>query len=272
MDEQSYTPERSCDLSHLSRYVRRLKWLTYRHLLPCRSIVTFDHSLGSRLRLEFSDVSAPHIYFGTYEREETSLIRELVRPGMTVLDIGANIGYFTLLIASKLGPHGTVHAFEPNPAMLTRLKENIALNPEYNDGRVVFHQVALGANTGEANFFCPVLGHEGVGGLRNTGRAPLSHILRLPVQTLDLFLESEGIGKLDLIKLDVEGGELDVMRGGERTLAAFRPMILFEACELNTLAYGYRVFELLSYLEQRNYVVTQAGLGQNFLATPKGCA
>ena len=264
MSAQDQMPKQS---SHLSRYLRRLKWLVYK-LLHRRSIVA-DDLLGFRLRLEFSDVSAPHIYFGYYEQEEASLVCKLVRPGVTALDVGANIGYFTLLIASRAGPQGKVHAFEPNPSMFKRLTENVLLNPEFTDGRVMLHQIALGVDAGEAEFFCPIVGHEGVGGLKDTERAPLSNIIRTPVQTLDGFVRDERIDRIDFIKMDVEGGELDVLRGGDRALAILRPTILFEACELNTTAYGYRVFEILNYLEQRNYIVTQAGMGQNFLATPK---
>jgi hypothetical protein len=68
--------------------------------------------------------------------------------------------------------------------------------------------------------------------------------------------------------MDIEGGELDVLRGGARMLEILRPTILFEAYEANTAPYGYRVFEILSFLEQRGYIVKQAGMSFNFLAMP----
>jgi FkbM family methyltransferase len=250
-----------------TKQFHRLKWLISKRLR--RQSIVCEHALGYRIRLEFSDLSASHIYFNRYEPEETEKIVKLVGPGMTVLDVGANIGYFTLLLAGRVGPSGRVHAFEPNPVLHNKLRENAALNPEYADGRIAFHREALGSYEGEAEFFCPIAGHEGVGGLRNTNRAPLSAVIRVPVQMLDAFVANEGITRLDFIKMDIEGGELDALRGAERTLRNLHPKLLFEAFEVNTEPYGYRVFEILSYLEQRDYIVKQAGMAPNFLATPK---
>jgi FkbM family methyltransferase len=207
---------------------------------------------------------------GEYEPEETQKILELVQPGMTVLDVGAYIGYFTLLMAVRVGPLGKVFAFEANPNVYRRLTQNLALNLDRLDSRVALRRLALSSkDDDQAEFFCPIDGYEGVGGLKNTRRAPLGNVARVPVRTLDAFIESESISKVDFIKMDIEGGELDALRGAERTLAAMRPVILFEACDLNTEPYGYRVFELLEYLERRGYTVKQVGLGQNFVATPR---
>jgi len=224
---------------------------------------------GLRLALEFTDVSARQIYFGQYEKEEAECITGQVKPGMVTFDIGANLGYFTLLLARLAGPHGRVYAFEPNPAMQGRLAENILLNPGLDDGRIKLETVALGAQAGEADFFCPVQGHDGAGGLKDTRRAPLQKVIKVRVTALDEFVSARGVEKLDFIKMDVEGGELDVLRGAERVLSELRPVILFEACEENTAPYGYRVEGILSYLEQRGYSVKQAGGGYNFLAVAR---
>jgi FkbM family methyltransferase len=209
------------------------------------------------------------MFLGDYEKEEAALLMKNVGPGMTVLDIGANIGYFTLLLATMVGPEGQVHAFEPNPAMHKRLQGNLALNVASPMGQVRVHSCALGAQAGTLDFFCPVLGFEGVGGLKDIARAPVQSVIQVPVVTLDQLVEQQELTHLDFIKMDIEGGELDVLRGAERTLSTLRPTILFEAYELNTAPYGYRVFEILSYLEARNYTVKQAGLGYNFIATPR---
>jgi len=254
----------------LLNLIRRLKWSLFRHL--GRRSILFQADPGYRLRLEFSDLSALEIYLRRYEPEETRLILDLVKPHMVTMDIGANIGYFTLLMAHLVGSQGRVHAFEPNPVMLRKLEENIALNTAFRDDRVAIHRVALGATEGEAEFFCPRLGHEGLAGLRRTNRAPIANVIRVPVQTIDGFIRAHGIERVDFIKMDIEGGELDVLRGSHRLLAELRPAILFEAFESNTAAYGYRVFEILSYLEQRGYLVKQAGMSFNFLAMPRAAA
>lgn len=246
---------------------KRVQWAFLR-CLGRKEIIT-ETEFGCRIILNFSDVSAGYIYSGRYEREETKLIGKLVKPGMTVMDIGANIGYFTLLMATLVGPKGRVHAFEPNPKVLYRLRRNISANPGLSDGRIVVHPVALGDKHGEADFYCPVEGSEGVGGLKDIKRAPLDNIFRVPVLTLDTLVEENGIGAIDFIKMDIEGGELDVIRGSDQTLKQIKPTILFEAFEMNTAAYGYRVFDILAYLENRSYRVMQAGESFNFLATPR---
>ncbi len=223
---------------------------------------------GGRLRLDFANLSAWQMYFGVYEQDEVKHIGACLKPGMLALDIGANLGYFTLLMAHCAGPQGSVHAFEPNPHMQLRLEQNVALNPECA-ARVKIQKCALGGKKGEAEFYCPVNGREGTGGLKDTGRAPVERVIKVEVVTLDEFVAREGIEKIGFIKMDIEGGELDVLRGAADTLARMRPVILFEAYEENTAPYGYRVYDILSHLEQRGYMVKQAGSGYNFIAVPR---
>lgn len=226
-----------------------------------------ESKLGFKLFIEFTDVSAPLFYFGNYEVEETNTICNNVKPYMIVMDIGANIGFFTLLMARLVGPEGTVHSFEPNPDIQRRLKENIKINPDLSDDRIKLYEMALGARNGKTTFYCPIIGHEGVGGIKNTERAPLEKTITVKVNTLDDFIIKNNIKKIDFIKMDIEGGELDVLKGADYTLNKIRPIILFEGNEVNTEPYGYRVFEIILYLEKRGYAVKKSG-SENFIALP----
>lgn len=132
----------------------------------------------------------------------------LIKLGMTVFDIGANIGYFTLLMARLVSNAGQVYVFEPNPDMLNELIKNIKINPELSDGRIIIQKEALGNANGQKTFYCPIEGHQGVGGLKNTERAPLEKIITVKVNTLDDYIERNDIKKIDFIKMDIEGGEL----------------------------------------------------------------
>jgi len=123
---------------------------------------------------------------------------------MTVLDIGGNIGYFTLLMAHLVGPEGKIHTFEPNPPIYSRLKKNIEINPELNDGRITLHKIALSSNNGETTFYCPIEGHEGVGGLKDTRRASIEKTIKVNVLTLDKFVLDNNLNKIDFIKMDIE--------------------------------------------------------------------
>jgi FkbM family methyltransferase len=252
-----------------ARVTGRFRLFIYglRRRLGARKI-TIRTNWGSMLEVFFTDVSAFPMYFGNYEEQETQKIVKNVTRGMTAFDIGAHMGYFTLLMAELVGPNGCVFAFEPNPIMYSRLRSNIALNPQLEDGRVKTFPVALGKEKGLSSFFCPILGHEGVGGLKDVQRAPVSKRIHVDVDTLDSIIIKHNIKRLDFLKIDVEGGEYDIFKGSEYVLRELRPTILFEACELNTDPYGYRVFEELHYLEQRGYKVKQAGFSYNFVAVP----
>ena len=194
---------------------------------------------GFKLLIKKTDFSAIFFYSDDYETEETNLIAEIIKPGMTVLDIGGNIGYFTLLMAHLVSREGKIHTFEPNPPIYSRLVKNIEINPELNDGRITLHKIALSSKEGETTFYCPIEGHEGVGGLKNTERASIEKTIKVKTQTLDNFIIDKNIKKIDFIKMDIEGGELDVLKGADNVLEKIRPIILFEANELNTAPYGY---------------------------------
>lgn len=188
---------------------------------------------------------------------------------MVTMDIGANVGYFTLLLAHVVGPDGRVYAFEANPPVFETLHHNVGLNPQYQNGRIILRQIALGAENGCTDFFCPAPGYEGVGGLRNTHRAPIARTVKVPISTLDEIVERHRIVNLDFVKMDIEGGELDVLKGAGHVLTEMKPVLLFEAFEVNTAPYGYRVYEILCYLENRGYTVKQAGMTTNFIAVPR---
>lgn len=104
------------------------------------------HRLGINYQLDRKELVAREIYFRTYEPNETRLMIKIVQPGWVCLDVGANIGYYSLLLA-KLG--AAVHAFEPSPQNLIRLRRNISLNPSFN---IAVHESAISDFCGSAPF------------------------------------------------------------------------------------------------------------------------
>jgi FkbM family methyltransferase len=149
---------------------------------------------------------------GTYEKAQTELFHQHVTADSTVFDLGANVGYYTLL-ASKLARQGQVIAFEPEPRNAAFLRSNIAANSCRN---VVIHELAVSAETGISYF---KMG-------RGTGTGALANEGTLQVKTvkLDEFVASSGLQPTHL-KIDVEGAEIDVFHGGMETLKACRPTI-----------------------------------------------
>lgn len=164
-------------------------------------------------------------YVGDLDRKLTMVCRRLLRPGDTVLDIGANIGLVSLLASRLVGPQGRVHAFEPNPKMQDALTQMIQRNAL---GNVALHRFALGEQDGELELTIPQ-GNAGAASLvRTYGNLPSEHC-KVPVHRLDDVLERVGLDAMRLVKIDVEGFEPEVFRGAPRLLSNQRAdAILFE--------------------------------------------
>jgi FkbM family methyltransferase len=141
----------------------------------------------------------PLLIGGNYEPFETKIIKEEVKKGNTVLDVGANIGYYTLILAKQVGKEGKVFAFEPGPDNFALLKKNIHLN---NYTNVILEQVGVTNKTGGTCFKSDRVYDSSVGrGLINIKT----------IQLDDYFKDYQG--NIDLIKMDIEGSEGNAIKG-----------------------------------------------------------
>lgn len=174
---------------------------------------------GHRMRVNWQ-MQASYA-FGTYEPEVVRAIQRVVRPGWVAVDVGANIGYFTLLLAKLVGPEGRVIAFEPLPENLQVLQENIALNAYQS---VTLEPRAVMEKPGAVRLY-----REREALL--TGTASTVHGqgsgLEVPATSLDVYLRAAG-ERADFVKIDVEGAEEAVLSGMKRVLAEDRPIVLVE--------------------------------------------
>ena len=148
-----------------------------------------------------------------YEPGTTHLVERLLEPGMVVVDVGAHVGYYTLLAAKQVGPKGKVYAFEPESANYALLEENIGLNGYQN---IVTIKSAVSSRSGSSTLYLTALDN----GRHSTYHHDLpengSEVVK--ATTLDAFLEGEEWPRVDLVKMDVEGAEEDVFQGMERLL------------------------------------------------------
>ena len=177
-----------------------------------------------------------------YERSACDLLRAWLRPGDKVVDVGANHGWFSLLMAAIVGPQGVVVACEPMPQMLDALRHNLTLNAAL-DVRVL--PIALGAEPGESTlhlFAGLPHGHVSVSTL---GRSDYATTV-VPVERIDTaVLDLQPV----LIKVDVEGAELEVLRGADALLRGRRPPSwLIEVNYETSSAMGYAPIELYDYV------------------------
>jgi len=194
---------------------------------------------------------------GSFETAELAFVDRFLRPGMIVLDLGAHHGLYTLLASKRVGKHGRVISFEPSPRERRVLRLHVAMNRCWN---VEIQGAALGDDNREANLFVVQGSQTGCNSLRppvvESGTAPV----RVRVIRLDDWLARRQIGRVDFIKLDVEGAELTVLEGAARLLEGQRrPIILAEVQDVRTRSWGYAAKRILEHLAKRGYTWFQLG-------------
>lgn len=216
-------------------------------------------TLDGDLRVKAPIISTPGtaiFYLGASEPRTLQLVKSLLRPGMVVADIGAHIGEYALVASRAVGDSGTVFAFEPGDGVYPFLEENVGLNSADNvtpfkvavsdtDGEISFN---LGVDPGHSRL---VVGDHGATGLESKG------IVHVPTATLDS-IEQEHDVQFDLVKIDVEGAELDVLKGAKTVLSrpgTSSPMILFEYLPRTWEEYGHRFEEGEALLSQYGYAM-----------------
>jgi FkbM family methyltransferase len=250
-------------------------WL--RHL-PRVGVVTIALPMGQPVRMfsEADDWITSRLWWRGWLAVEPASVRiwaQMCRSSSVVIDAGAHTGYFSL-IAHAVGAD-EVYAFEPHPVIANRCAMNAALN----SAPIVVIPAALADFNGTADLRMPP------GGLPSGSslvRDPEGFFVlqRVRVKTLDAFVEEWDLGKVDAIKLDVEGAELSVLRGADRTLHDYRPSVLFEVIQdcvftpgLTDLltSLGYTLWKIDENQVHQVSEVTPPLVGfVNYLATTRG--
>ncbi len=165
-----------------------------------------------------------------HEKATTALFKKIVKEGDIVVDLGANIGYFTLLASKIAGPNGKVFAFEPEPRNCSYLKKNIEIN-DYKQA-TAFQKAVSDKNGKTKLFICDYdSGHHTINqfsGIETYGRGRDSRKIAVEIDTvaLDNFLQGK-TGRVDVIKMDVEGAEYLALVGMDKTLKSNRNLKMF---------------------------------------------
>jgi FkbM family methyltransferase len=213
-----------------------------------RYMVELDNGLRFWL-ISGDEYVSPGMATGNYEGVETAFVRRKVRRGMAVLDVGANLGWFTLHLGLLVGADGRVDAFEPRADLMDLLIKTIAENRLTN---VTVHNFALGSqNThGQVIWSSYDVNPGGTHLVLSDFAAPGIIAQPVLVKTLDSCISHP----IDFIKIDVEGSELLVFRGAERILTKDRPVILVEINPANlSRTSGISATELGLYVEKLDY-------------------
>jgi FkbM family methyltransferase len=208
----------------------------YRLVRSVRGVATGDsaHAVvdrrGIRWALDLNEgIDLSIFLFGAFERSTVDLLKNIIRSGDTVIDIGANVGAHTLPMARAVGPSGKVIAFEPTEFAFRKLMRNLRLNPDL-EARVDAEQVMLVADADapvEAEIYSSwPLDHTEHLHEKHFGQAMSTSHAR--AERLDDYAARTGMSRVDVIKLDVDGHETQVMIGAEQLLRRFHPKIVME--------------------------------------------
>ena len=197
----------------------------------------------------------------------------ILRPGSTAIDGGANIALHTLQMAQAVLPDGLVVAIEPVPDFLQQISTRLQAFqiPDHLVRRVPY---GLSSAPGEADFFQvthPM--QHGMSGLRNRYYLQNHQVKQIRVGLTTLDTVCRDLDRIDFIKLDLEGAELDALRGGRRTLERFRPAVAIEQDQNSPASFGYSWDDLLEYFDSLQYEIYDLfGLRYSEAAMFEGCA
>lgn len=207
-------------------------------------------------------------WLGTYEHEKQLQFASWMKPGSVVYDLGANVGFYTLLAARCVGKEGMVYAFEPNPTNLQYIERHLELNSisKLNNFQIV--PCAVSSSLGRATFRC--YASRAAGHLENAAAhmvgigSPQWEEISVDVISIDNWREAEGARPPDFVKIDIEGSEYHALQGMEDTIAKFHPRFAigthgeetYRLCVDFLRKAGYTVRELNdTHIEDRNEIV-----------------
>lgn len=217
---------------------------------------TLPWLLGTRLLVEGHDEALRTLFLaGHFEPEDFRYLDQTLKPGMTFIDCGANLGLYTLFASRKVGPRGSVVAIEPSSREFGKLRRNVELNGGSNvhlvrkavsDSRSVAHlQIADDANSGHNTL------HPGTF-FRQHNRLETTE--EVETETLDRIVCEQKLISVDVIKIDVERAEFAVLQGARQTLSRYHPSILAEV-STDVGVTTDKVFDMLAEFGYKPYVL-----------------
>ncbi len=207
------------------------------------------------------------VYLGTINKNETDVLKKIIKLGDIVIDIGAYAdGWYTLLTSRLVGKNGCVYAFEPHPIYYQRFKENVLLNRLTN---TTLEQCGISDKQGRFTFYEARLASSLIKSqaMVHTKGAPKE--MTIQTTTLDAYIEAKNIRHVSFVKIDVEGAGMSVLNGANRLLRSSNaPDLLVEVFDEQLRRGGSSERKLLSYLKRFGY--TPYILTANGLALYKG--
>ncbi len=212
------------------RVIFTMVWRFFREYIPLKLLYIFFKNgkimkkiQGSMMILDLNDlgISRELALYGVHERNSTAEVKTIITPGMKILEVGANIGYYALIETKLAGPSGHLYAIEPAPHNFNSLKKNLELN---NIRNADLHQAAFGEVRSKAKFYVYDRGNLS-SFIKRDDMGMKCEEVEVEIMTLDDFLKFK---KVDFIRMDVEGYEKEILKGSEGALSeGNRPKYFF---------------------------------------------
>lgn len=213
--------------------------------------------LGYTFRLDIHNWNDWEVYFNAHGKE-TDQVFALCKPGDIVLDVGSNIGFYLLNFSWRALPNGRVFGFEPHPVTYRKLLTNLSAGVNTN---ISVNHLAMGDTTG---FVEPYVVRESNLGMNRVKVTSAQNDNRVPLTTLDIFVNEKGLTKVDLIKIDVEGFEEKVLQGALQTIRRHRPVIHIEIDDENLRAQSSSPGAIINLLNDGTYILINASANRTF--------
>jgi FkbM family methyltransferase len=211
---------------------------------------------GEEIRFWWSYVSnenhperALSAYWGN-DQGELRFVWQFLEPGMVFFDVGAYHGIFSVLAGMKLSSRGQVVAFEPSPRERQRMEFHLRMN---GLNHVHLEPCAVSAGAGRQKFFTVASDFSSMNSLRQPPIEWPTREMTVETTSLDEYLEQRHMDRVDLMKIDVEGGELEAFRGARRLLSSIRPILICEVLDWVTRPWGYPAREIVKRLFSEGY-------------------
>ena len=237
------------------------KFKNYLRPRPQIKIPEFIDVMGHKMYLaQNSYVSKRLVRYGIHEENETNLVKSKIKEGEIVVDIGANIGYYSLIFAKLVGKSGKVFAFEPEPKNFHLLQKNLKTNSYEN---VTIEKKGISDKNGKSKFYISE---------RNVGAHSIfphtkyhKSFIDVEIVTLDDYFHKKEIDKISFVKIDVEGGEVAILRGMSCILANENLKILIEYSPEIYRRFGEKPEDLFKILNENDFQINSIQSGDNLI-------
>ena len=226
-------------------------------------VIKYKLSTGGILLLESGHNFIAFLYQskGEYEPEVSNFMMKILNKGDTFIDCGANVGYFSVLAGDLVKEEGQVISIEANPITFSLLKRNIK-----NNGLNQAINCALTSKKGNVELFFPSTG-DVLSSIAKNKYFKGSSIRSFKVEgiTLDELVQSIPLKRIDLIKIDIEGGEIDVLKSSKQIFSKFRPIFVVEHCPETWSSFGYTYVDLQEIIDDNGYILREFNVEEQTL-------